>query len=228
MRFFFRVVSIEISKPARNNGSIVIHSVLVPSRASYLVENDMQDLIKLPDSTYIKSRLTKYAVPVSSTFNLLNEKGRTASSKPVTHLRSKYSVIMCTENTDIPHSAIPFEIMADFRVNRKREFLPLFQTNVLNMRIRDLIEITPDTRLLNFTYVYNPSSVGKLRFLKQIEMTLHQFLSLGFTEKDLDEVKGVFADTGLYLLCATLFIGSVHVSNCEFLLVKIIIICKVL
>ena len=44
-----------------------------------------------------------------------------------------------------------------------------------------------------------------------MEATLKQFLQLGFTEKDLDEVKSVLGDTNLYLLCATMAIGSIHV-----------------
>ncbi|XP_050502597.1 lipid scramblase CLPTM1L [Diabrotica virgifera virgifera] len=201
-------LTLEISKPARNNGSLIIHSVLVPSQRIHT--DDLKELIDAPDSTYIKSRLTKYSIPISASFNLLKENGKTLTWKPVTHLRSRYAVIMCTDEVTVPHSAIPMEIIRDFRVNRQRKFLPIFHTDVLNMRTRDLVEITPETTSLNFTYIYTPTSFGKMRFILQIEITLKQFLNLGFTEKDLDEVKGVFADTNLHLLCATLFIGSVH------------------
>ncbi|CAH1155266.1 unnamed protein product [Phaedon cochleariae] len=207
---FEREVPLEISKTTRNNGSIFIHTILVPSKSNY-EDINLEDLVKVPESTYIKNRLTKYAVPSSATFNLLNEQARQAALvRPVTHLRSKYAVIMCTDNLDIPHSDIPMEIMRHLRINRNREFLPIAQADLLNMRLRELVEITPETRNLNFTYHYTPTSLGKMRFLLQIEATLHQFLELGFTEKDLDEVKGVFADTNLYLLCATLCIGSIH------------------
>ncbi|XP_056649146.1 lipid scramblase CLPTM1L [Diorhabda sublineata] len=201
-------VSLDISKNVRQNGSITIYSVLVPSK--YRQTEIFEELINLPDSSYIKSRLTKYSVPVSATFNLLQEKGKDVSRKPVTHLRSRYSVIMCTDDIVIPHSAVPMEIMNDFRVNRKKEFLPLFHNDIINMRLKDLVEITPLTTNLNFTYIYTPTSFGKMRFLMQIGLTLKQTLDLGFTEKDLDEVKGVFADTNLYFLCLTMFVGSVH------------------
>lgn len=179
---------------------------------SKLEEISLPDLVKAPDSTYIKNRLTKYAVPISATFNLLKETGTKQFVKPVTHLRSRYAIIMCTETLNIPHSDIPIEIIKHLRINNKRQFMPIVQQDILNMRLRDLVEITPDNRYINFTFIYTPASFGKMRFLLQIEATLHQFLKLGFTEKDLDEVKGVFADTNLYLLCATLCIGSIHVS----------------
>ncbi|XP_018564004.1 cleft lip and palate transmembrane protein 1-like protein [Anoplophora glabripennis] len=202
-------VPIEISKTARNNGTLFIHSIMVPFNTK-LKEISLNELVRAPDSTYVKNKLTKYAVPISATFNLLKETGTKQMVKPVTHLRSRYAIIMCIETLNIPHSDIPIEIIKHLRINSKRQFMPIVQQDILNMRLRDLVEVTSDARNMNFTFIYTPASFGKMRFLLQIEATLIQFLKLGFTEKDLDEVKGVFADTNLYLLCATLCIGSIH------------------
>ncbi|KAJ8924931.1 hypothetical protein NQ315_001094 [Exocentrus adspersus] len=206
---FEKEVTIDVPKTVRNNGSLFVHTILLPDSLK-LVETTLNDLTKAPESTYIKNRLTKYTIPVSATFNLLKETSTKQLVKPVSHLRSRYSIIMCTETLSIPHSDIPVEIIRHLRINNKRQFMPIVQQDVLNMRLRDLVEITPDAKRMNFTFSYTPASFGKMRFLLQIEATLHQFLKLGFTEKDLDEVKGVFADTNLYLLCATLCIGSIH------------------
>lgn len=173
----------------------------------------MSDYINLPDSTYLKASLTKYAIPASASFNLLKEESKKKIVKPVTHLRSKFAVIMCTDEFELTQSNIPMEILQFIRVNPKKQFLPIVHRDLMNMRLKDLEEITNDMKNATFTFHYSPVSVGKLRFVSQIDSTLHQFIALGFTEKDLDEVKGVFADTNLYLLCATVFIGSVHVST---------------
>lgn len=161
----------------------------------------------------MKSRLTKFAVPVSAAYNLLKDSNKRQSLKPVTHLRSRYVINMCVDELEMPHSYIPAEIVRYIRLNNKKQLLPIVQQDVLQMRLRDLVEITPDTFQKQFTFIYTPNKFGKMRFMAQIEATLYRFFDLGFTEKDIDEVKGVFADTNFYLLSATVFIGSVHVKN---------------
>lgn len=59
---------------------------------------------------------------------------------------------------------------------------------------------------------YEPISIGKLRFIVIIEISLKSISNLGFTEYDIDDVKGIFFDTNLYLLLLTVFVTSFHVS----------------
>jgi hypothetical protein len=46
-----------------------------------------------------------------------------------------------------------------------------------------------------------------------LETALRSVLTLGFTEKNVDEMKGIFADTNLYLLCITVSVATLHVSS---------------
>ncbi|XP_044752283.1 cleft lip and palate transmembrane protein 1-like protein isoform X2 [Coccinella septempunctata] len=207
---FEKKISISLSDSVRKNGSITIHSVLVPSKNKFRNKN-LNSLLSLPDSTYVKSKLTKYAVPVSSTFNLLSEENVIKKSlKPVTHIRSKFALVMCPIELNIPQNNIPIELIKQMRLKSNNQFLPILQRDIMQMRLQDLVEVNHEMDKLNISFLYTPVSYGKLRFILQIDSSLNQFLNLGFSEKDLDEVKNIFADTNLYLLCITVFIGGVH------------------
>lgn len=59
---------------------------------------------------------------------------------------------------------------------------------------------------------FEPSNLGKVRFMLIAEGSLRTMHQLGFTETDTDDVKGIFFDTGVVLLLVTVFVTSFHVS----------------
>ncbi|KAL3285394.1 hypothetical protein HHI36_019498 [Cryptolaemus montrouzieri] len=117
---------------------------------------------------------------------------------------------MCPTELNIPQNNIPVEIIQKMRLKPRNQFLPILQRDIMQMRLHDLVEVTRNMEKTDITFIYNPISYGKLRFILQIDSTLHQFLNLGFNEKDMDEVKNIFADTNLYLLCVTISVAGVH------------------
>uniref|UniRef100_A0AC34F367 Uncharacterized protein n=1 Tax=Panagrolaimus sp. ES5 TaxID=591445 RepID=A0AC34F367_9BILA len=70
--------------------------------------------------------------------------------------------------------------------------------------------IKPNDDTVNLTINYRPLSIGKLRLLLTGQASFQQFQQLGFSEKDFDEVKGIFTDTNFYFLMLTVFISAVH------------------
>lgn len=199
-------------KAAHSNQSIYIHTLIIPKR-QISSEITFKEAESLHDSTHVKSKLTKHAVPVSATFNLLqNEKIHIKSQKAVTHLKTRYAVVLCNDVVGIPHSGVPLELLKYLRINPKKQFLPIVSQDILQSRLKDLEEVTKEKKQMMFTFIYKPISIGKFKFLVQMETTFVNFMEMGFTTKDVDEVKGVFADTNFYLLCATMTIGSIHVS----------------
>lgn len=165
--------------------------------------------------------LTDYIVPKEATFNLLNEenpnnaqkaKQSAANVKPKTHIKSKVFFTILTDRASMSPMDIVPELARKTRVSRNYEFLPMMQNNILKDRFTYLIEVTKNTTEVDLELNYSPSSVGKFRLIAHIENAMSQLTQLGFSAKDVDEVKEIFAEANLYLLCGTIFIGSIHVS----------------
>ena len=187
-----------------------MHTVVLPTRKR---DRDLSlyEAKNYENANYLKSTLTQFVIPRSQTFNLLKEEVKGHSLKPVTHIMSRFGVMICTDDLRVPHSNVPFEMIKYIKINRHRQFLPIIIEDSLQQQMKDLKEITKNVVQTDFELNYAPISIGKLKFMVQMEVTFSNFINLGFTAKDMDEMKGVFADTNLYLLCATVLIGSIHV-----------------
>jgi len=75
---------------------------------------------------------------------------------------------------------------------------------------------------MNVAVEYSPVSLGKLRLVLHVQATMENLKNLGFSDRDVDEVKGIFADTNIYLLGGTFFIAAVHVSTTNINIICII------
>lgn len=157
-------------------------------------------------------------VPKAASFNLLgdnNEESKVKNNKvdkPVTHIRNKIYLSILTDNMEFSQSDLPPELARLIRINKNHEFLPIVQNDFLRSRLADFDEVTRNTSVVNIEFNYNPIGIGKLRLVLHVEHAMDSLNQLGFTAKDVDEVKGIFSDTNVYLLCATMFVGSIHVS----------------
>ena len=168
--------------------------------------------------------LTKYHVPEAETFQLLGSEDEekaaekkkmppVTSRKPVVHLRSKIQFSIMTDSVDLPKEGkdIPPEIYHYIRLSPGgKSYLPIVFVNELTMRLRDLVKINKTDETVSYDLEYSPISFGKLRLFSQFGQSLSGLHGLGFTEKDTDEVKGIFADTNLVFLLVTFAVSAVH------------------
>uniref|UniRef100_A0A8D1TJ34 Lipid scramblase CLPTM1L n=1 Tax=Sus scrofa TaxID=9823 RepID=A0A8D1TJ34_PIG len=70
--------------------------------------------------------------------------------------------------------------------------------------------INRSTAELPLTVSYDKISLGRLRFWIHMQDAVYSLQQLGFSEKDADEVKGIFVDTNLYFLALTFFVAAFH------------------
>lgn len=209
---YTRSFDINIPAKTRRNGTLYLHAVL--GSDNEVIE--WKSLKKDGPLVVQKFRLTEYAIPRAAAFNLLgvpepkNSKQNTMAAKPVTHVRTKVFLSIMTEHFQMSVADIPPELARHIRINYKNEFLPILQVDFSKSRQHDLLEVNSESHNFTMEFNYMPIGVGKLKLLAHVEQAFQALQKMGFSNKDLDDVKGMFSDTNLYLLCGTLFVGSVH------------------
>lgn len=219
-------VTIPIPHATRQNGTLYLHLYtfcrpkIQPDAHHWNYWKLRQD----PLTVYTRIKLTQYHVPEASIFSLLDGGGDTEVFKDqispqgrpdkglqrVTHIKSRVTFNILTDDISLPTRDLPPEVIRLLTVTPKMEYLPVVQYGFLNSRIRDLIHITSNLTSVDIMLLYSPISIGKLRLMLHVETALQSILTLGFTEKDVDEMKGIFADTNLYLLCVTVSVAALH------------------
>ncbi|KAH8306888.1 hypothetical protein KR018_011695, partial [Drosophila ironensis] len=208
-----------IPEKTRRNGSFYLHVVLALEGEPL----EWRQLRRDGPTVVHTVRLTEFVVPRAAAFNLLGDdketagedrpsgKDTTARVLPCAHLRSHVFVTLLTDLYGVSQSDVPPELTPLIRINRNHQILPILQTDMFKMRLKDLVEVTKDTMTFNFTFHYKPVGVGRLRLMLLVEHATNALLNVGFVAKDIDEAKGVFSDTNVYLLGCTMFVSCVHI-----------------
>ncbi|XP_055644146.1 lipid scramblase CLPTM1L [Toxorhynchites rutilus septentrionalis] len=205
-----RTLHINIPAETRRNGTLYMHFILTAdSRKDFTWKS-----LKQTDPTVIqKMRLTEYKLPKTTTFGLLGDEAKqkkASSNKPVTHIQTKVFLNVLTDLFQMSAVDVPPELAKYVQINRYNEFLPILYVDHLNTRQQDLMEISQKSTNFTLEFNYTPIGVGKLKLFVHVEQAILALKSMGFSNKDIDEVKGIFSNTNLYLLCGTVFIGSIH------------------
>uniref|UniRef100_A0A182JZM6 Lipid scramblase CLPTM1L n=1 Tax=Anopheles christyi TaxID=43041 RepID=A0A182JZM6_9DIPT len=207
-----RTFTITLPKETRSNGTLYLFAVLTKGAKSL----DWDSVRSQSTSVIKKFGLTHYMVPRTATINLLNDKGtakkasRSMNQKRVAHIRQNVFIHIITEQFSVSPRDVPAELARDIRITPDNLVMPIIRNDFSKEKLADLVEIEPKATEAIVTIHYAPSSVGKIKMLAQIERAMSDLTKLGFSEKDIDEVKSIFSDTNVYLLCGTIIISSVH------------------
>ncbi|XP_054730391.1 lipid scramblase CLPTM1L [Anastrepha obliqua] len=219
---------IDVPLKTRRNGSLYLQVVLALNGEPL----EWKTLRRDGPTVIHASRLTDYIAPRIQAFNLLgdsknknsdlhnNKKTIGASGKsndyaqatrPVTHIMSQVHVNLLTDNISLSNTDVPPEMARLIQINRNRQIMPILKTDFFNTRLKNLVQVTKNTTEFKITFNYKPIGIGKLRLMLMVEHAMQMMQTIGFSKKDIDEVKGMFSDTNVYLLCGTIFVASVHI-----------------
>lgn len=201
-----REVNVSLPVRTRNNGSLFAHVFV--HRAGELPWQDEQ-------AVHGVAMLTTHMVPRPDVVNLMtrNESAQAAPREdPVTHWRSQLTLSVMADAVSLDPRAVPAELMPYFTKSSrdKHHYLPILYVDELSNRIKDLVVVQSSVGTLPLSVHFSPISLSRLRLWLHMQHAIESLQQLGFTEKDVDEVKGIFADTNLYFLGLTFLVAAFH------------------
>ncbi|XP_068603280.1 lipid scramblase CLPTM1L [Brachionichthys hirsutus] len=224
---FERVINVSLPKKTRNNGTLY---------ALIFVHQADADPWQDPRQVHLTAQLTTYMVPKPPEISLISGKdqmqgpgeahkrtrrdgnptaggGAAVSDHPTSHWRSRLTFNVVGDRFLFDRQHLPGDVHRYLRVfqnGKKVVYLPLLFIDELSNRVKDLVEINSTSAELPLTISYDSISLGRLRFWIHMQDAVYSLQQFGFTEKDADEIKGIFVDTNLYFLALTFFVAAFH------------------
>ncbi|KAB0393811.1 hypothetical protein E2I00_001244, partial [Balaenoptera physalus] len=211
---FERTVNVSVPKKTRNNGTL--YAYIFVHHAGVLPWHDGKQV-------HLVSPLTTYMVPKPEEVNLLTGESATqieaekrptsALDEPVSHWRPRLTLNVMVDDFIFDGASLPADVhryMKMVQLGEAVHYLPILFIDQLSNRVRDLMVINRSTTELPLTVSYDKISLGRLRFWIHMQDAVYSLQQFGFSEKDADEVKGIFVDTNLYFLALTFFVAAFH------------------
>lgn len=211
---FERTVNVSVPSKTRNNGSLYAYIFL--HHAGVLPWHDGRQV-------HLVSPLTTYMVPRPEEVSLLAgepaaqqtepEKPGSALDEPVSHWRTRLTLNVMVDDFVFDGSSLPADVhryMKMVQLGKTVHYLPILFIDHLSNRVKDLLVINRSSTELPLTVSYDKISLGRLRLWIHMQDAVYTLQQFGFSEKDADELKGIFVDTNLYFLALTFFVAAFH------------------
>ncbi|XP_057379380.1 lipid scramblase CLPTM1L-like [Daphnia carinata] len=207
-----KTINIPLPYKTRRNGTLFFHAFLA-KKSQQWNSDEWTQALQDPTTSYAATAISVYQTPVQESFNLIRDKEhleKEKKEKPVTHIYSKLVLNILDHKESLPKKEIPPDIAQVLSYSPKGEYLPVVYIDLLGCRLADLVPVNQSVKDFPVELVYSPISFGKLRLWMQFSAAMHTLRQMGFTEKDIDELKGIFADTNIVLLCVTFIVAALH------------------
>ncbi|XP_069113149.1 lipid scramblase CLPTM1L-like [Argopecten irradians] len=201
---YVKEVNVSIPLKTRRNGTLYIHVFVHPKG---------DDPFKSDYSVHTLVSMTTYSLPQAEFFSLLGDRNESETldrNVPISHWRKRLFVTLVTDPLAIDMQAIPADLYKFINPAPNGRYLPIVYIDQISFRVRDLLPINKSSSTMPLSITYAPISVGKLRFWNNMMESMKMLHSFGFSDKDTDEVKGIFADTNFTFLMLTFAVAAFH------------------
>uniref|UniRef100_A0A2K5PUF5 Lipid scramblase CLPTM1L n=1 Tax=Cebus imitator TaxID=2715852 RepID=A0A2K5PUF5_CEBIM len=128
---------------------------------------------------------------------------------PLSHGRPRLALNATADNFVFRWRSLPAAVhrhMKMVQLEKAVHHLPMLLIRQVGNRGKGLRVINQ----LPLPVSYDKVSLGRLRFWIHMQVAVNSLRQFGFSEKDADEVKGIFVDTNLYFLALTFSVGAFH------------------
>ncbi|OUC49732.1 cleft lip and palate transmembrane protein 1 [Trichinella nativa] len=212
--YYNELVEIPVPIKTRKNGSLWLHSFLMPPSNVTIPFSGEWHLVQTAKmTTYAPRKQEKYLL--ETTVNNSSEEYK----EIVTHFRTKLVLRGVGEPFSFVMRKLPNEFNSIFKITDRNRYYPLFYVDYLAFTEDNLQEINVNTSRINITVVYYPTSVGHLRMLISVRDALRQMKEMGLGRVDIDMIVGILQEDHLGLLFFGFAVAILH-SVLDFLALK--------
>lgn len=138
------------------------------------------------------------------------------SNTIISYWKPEIAVRLVTDFSIYPINYIPNYISQntvidkDNNGNKQLEYKPPIHSDEIGLTSDKYIPLNASLSWLPLKVSYAPMSLQRYQLMQNMEESLQQQVGIGFSEKDVDDVRRLISDTSIYLLTATLIASLLH------------------
>ncbi|XP_030638593.1 cleft lip and palate transmembrane protein 1-like protein [Chanos chanos] len=203
---FERTVNVTLPEMTPNNGTL--HAVVFVHKSGVSPRQDNRHV-------RLVARLTTQMTPHSAEANPNSGKDTRTDQRLVSYWRSHITLNIMTQEFTFNGAAIPSDLRRYMKVveeGKKKMYLPLLLVDEIGSRMKDLIELNSTTREVPLTISYDSITLRKFRLWIHIQALIYSLKHFGFSDRNVDEIKGMFVESGLHILALSILVPAFHLS----------------
>lgn len=207
-------LNVTLPKAATDNSDpLYLYAFIDPTD----VRDNLQSPLRIGSGS---APLTRHIVAKTKAMNLLNEERSSGSederakARPTTNEKLvahwiPHMVVHCMSES-IRLYQVPQEMAPYFRYNGRGDYLPLLHVDHFGVLEKDFLEMDGSTHKMPLKISYDPIPFGKMRLILAVKESLQILQAVGFSDKDIDDIKSILFGTNIYLLFLTFLVTGLH------------------